>query len=224
MTHSPTLHENAQLALDTIMLRPTRGIPSFIFHVLKHSYLERLAGVDEGEYRKDPVRVYRQLQQNVGTCLMDQWIPDNPLSMTDQGHGADTAHGATTGADEIVCDGMVIDSPEAVVEHLERVVFPQLQAATRDFDEDARVRGILAREAEVQRVIGPTMLKTGYGFAGFPAFGYNEYGYVNYFSAYGLYPEVMERHFMGIYPDMPWENVRTYVEGIQYYREHGRGT
>ncbi|MEI6916406.1 MAG: uroporphyrinogen decarboxylase family protein, partial [Armatimonadota bacterium] len=28
---------------------------------------------------------------------------------------------------------------------------------------------------------------------------------------------------MGIYPDMPWENVRTYVEGIQYYRKHGRG-
>ena len=27
---------------------------------------------------------------------------------------------------------------------------------------------------------------------------------------------------MGIYPDMPWENVKTYVEGIQYYRKYGR--
>ena len=115
MNSTIRLHENAQLALDTIMLRPTRGIPSFAFHVMKHSYLERLAGVGEGEYRKDPVRVYRQLQQNVGTCLVDQWIPENPLSMTDQGYDANTAHGATTGAEQIVCDGMVIDSPEAVV-------------------------------------------------------------------------------------------------------------
>ena len=195
MNSTIRLHENAQLALDTIMLRPTRGIPSFAFHVMKHSYLERLAGVGEGEYRKDPVRVYRQLQQNVGTCLVDQWIPENPLSMTDQGYDANTAHGATTGAEQIVCDGMVIDSPEAVVEHLERVEFPRIQAATRDFDEAARIQAILAGEAEIQRIIGPSMLKTGYGFVRFPEFGYGKYGYVNYFCAYGLYPEVMERHF-----------------------------
>ena len=190
-----TRHENAQLALDTIQLKPTRGIPSFIFHVLKHAYIERLAGVGEGEYKKDPVRVYRQLQQNVGTCLMDQWIPDNPLSMTDQGYGDDAARGATTGAEQIVCDGIRITDPDDVVEHLERVEFPRLQAAIRDFDETARVKAILTAEAETQRVIGPTMLKSGYRFASFPAFGYGRYGYVNYFSAYGLYPEVMERHF-----------------------------
>ena len=27
---------------------------------------------------------------------------------------------------------------------------------------------------------------------------------------------------MGIYPDMPWENVQACIEGIQYYRRHGR--
>ncbi len=190
-----TQHENAQLALDTILLKPTREIPSFAFHVLKHSYLERLAGVGDGEYRQDPVRVYRQLQQKVGTCLVDQWIPDNPLSMTDQGFAHDTARGATTGTEQIVCDGIRITDPDNVVEHLERFEFPSLQTAIRDFDEAARVRAILAGEVEVQRVIGPSMLKTGYGFVSFPAFYYGRYGYVNYFSAYGLYPEVMERHF-----------------------------
>lgn len=195
MTDITTLEEGARLALETIQLKPTRGIPSFIFHVLKHSYIEKLAGVGEGEYRKDPVRVYRLLQQNVGTCLMDQWIPDNPLSMTDQGFGDDAAHGATTGAEQIVCDGMVIDSPEAVVEHLEKMVFPRLQKWTRDFNGDAHVQSILAREEKIQAEIGPTMLKTGYGFVGFPGFAYGQYGYVHYFSAYGLYPEVMERHF-----------------------------
>ena len=195
MSYAEALHENAQLALDTVQLKPTKGIPSFIFHVLKHAYIERLAGVGDGDYRRDPVNVYRKLQENVGTCLMDQWIPDNPLSMTDQGYGDDAAHGATTGAEEIVCDGIRIADPDDVVEHLERIEFPRLQTAIRDFDETARVHDILAHEADIQRVIGPTMLKTGYGFAGFPGFGYGRYGYVNYFSAYGLYPEVMERHF-----------------------------
>jgi len=195
MTDPMGMEEGAQLALDTLLLKPTTGIPSFIFHVLKHSYIERLAGVGEGEYRQDPVRVYRLLQQNVGTCLMDQWIPENPLSMTDQGYGDDAVHGATTGAEQIVCDGTVIDSPEAVVEHLERVVFPNLQKWTVGFNEDECVRHILANETKIQEEIGPSMLKTGYGFVRFPAFGYGQYGYVNYFSAYGLYPEVIERHF-----------------------------
>jgi hypothetical protein len=195
MTELLPLSEGAQLALDTLLLKPTRGIPSFAFHVLKHAYIDRLAGVEEGSYRKEPIRVYRQMQERIGTCLVDQWIPTNPLTMTDQGYDAGTKHEATTGAEQIVCDGRVIDSPEAVVEHLERVEFPKLQAATRNFDEDARVQEILAGEAETQRVIGAGMLKTGHGFARFPGFAYGRYGYVHYFTAYGLLPEVIERHF-----------------------------
>ena len=217
MSYAEALHENAQLALDTVQLKPTKGIPSFIFHVLKHAYIERLAGVGDGDYRRDPVNVYRKLQENVGTCLMDQWIPDNPLSMTDQGYGDDAAHGATTGAEEIVCDGIRIADPDDVVEHLERIEFPRLQTAIRDFDETARVHDILAHEADIQRVIGPTMLKTGYGFAGFPGFGYGRYGYVNYFSAYGLYPEVMERHF-ALQADYRLRNNRA---AARAYREGG---
>lgn len=217
MNHPTTLSDNAQLALDTINLKPTQGIPSFIFHVLKHSYIERLVGANEGDYKKDPVGVYRRLQETVGTCLMDQWIPDNPLSMTDQGYGADTAHGATTGAEHIVCDGMTIDSPEAVVEHLEKMVFPRLQKWTRDYNEDVTVSRILANEAKVQAEIGPTMLKTGYGFAGFPCFRYGQYGYVNYFCAYGLYPEVIERDF-ALQADLCLLNNRA---AARAYREGG---
>lgn len=40
------------------------------------------------------------------------------------GFEGDAAHGATTGADRIVVDGMVIDGPEAVVEHLETHIWP----------------------------------------------------------------------------------------------------
>jgi len=39
------------------------------------------------------------------------------------------------------------------------------------------------------------MLKSGYGFVRFPTFAYGTYGYEAYFSAYALYPEVMEAHF-----------------------------
>jgi uroporphyrinogen decarboxylase len=39
------------------------------------------------------------------------------------------------------------------------------------------------------------MLKNPYAIISFPGFAYGTYGYVNYFSAYALYPEVMEKHF-----------------------------
>jgi len=184
----------AQLALDTIYQKPTKGIPSWLINPMEHSIIERLAGARAGEYRKRPHEVYREMQIAVGTCLMDQWIPENPLSMGVHGYEG-AGRGATTGAEEIVVDGIVINSPEAVIEHLERFVFPRLQAACRDFDEDARVRQIIEHERAVQEEIGPTMLKNPYAIISFPGFAYGTYGYVNYFSAYALYPEVMEKHF-----------------------------
>ena len=127
--------------------------------------------------------------------------PVDPRQPADDGRprlrGHATQRGATTGAEEIVCDGMVIDSPEAVVEHLERFEFPRLRQRLSNFDEDgARARRSCAGEAAVQQeLIGPNMLKSGYGFISFPGFAYGTYGYENYFMAYALYPEVMERHF-----------------------------
>jgi len=193
---------NAKLALDTIAMRPTRGIPTWLFQDMQWSHLEVLSGNPPGSYPKDPIRVYREFQIASGVCFIDQWIPENPLSMRDQGFGEDTLRGPTTGAEEIVCDGMRIDSPEAVVEHMEKHLFPRWEAWRRDLDAgaDERVRNLIAAEVEVQEFFGLNMLKGPYGFCPFPSFLYGDYGYVNYFMAYALYPEVIERGFK-IYAD-----------------------
>jgi len=189
-----SLMPSAQLALDTIHQRPVGGIPGWLSNIMEHAHLERLAGVSPGDYRTSPEAVYLAAQYALGTCLIDQYIWDNPLSMGHTGYQG-AAYGATTGAAQVVCDGMLIDSPEAVVAHLEQVVFPQLQASAKGFDVARRVREILDGEVDAQRRIGPTILKSGYGFISFPGLPYHTYGYEQYFMAFALYPEVMERHF-----------------------------
>ena len=216
-SHSLTdsLTQSAQLALDTIYQRPTRGIPSWLLHIMEHRQIERLAGAQPGDYLKDPDGVYLAFQHNVGTCLLDQYLADNPLTMGDHGYEG-TAHGATTGAAEIVCDGITIDSPEAVVEHLERFEFPRLRQRAATFDEAARVQEIIAGERALQAKLGPDILKSGYAFIHFPGFAYGTYGYQHYFMAYALYPDVMERHF-ALQADAALLNnraaARAYVEG-----------
>ncbi len=192
---SDDLHHNAQLALDVLLGKPVRGIPTWQIYPMEWRMIDRLAGVPEGTYERDPVPTYRQMLVNSGCCLLDQWIPDNPLSMGARGYEDGTERGATTGAKEIVRDGLAIDSPEAVVEHLERFVFPRLRRAIAEFDEEAQVQEILAGEARIQELLGPEILKSGYGFVRFPAFRYSDYGYEHYFMAYALYPEVIERDF-----------------------------
>jgi uroporphyrinogen decarboxylase len=189
--------DNAQLALDTLLQRPTVGIPNKPLFLMEHAHIERLAGVQPGAYRRDPEGVYLSMQRAVGTCLVDQWIPRNPLSMGDAGYEADSDRRdtATTGAHEIICDGQVIHSPEAVVEHMERFVFPRIEAAIAAFDEERHVEDVIEGERAVQAQLGPTILKTGYGIIRFPTLAYTTYGYEPYFSAYALYPEVMEAHF-----------------------------
>jgi hypothetical protein len=189
-----TMTETAQLALDTILGKPSAGIPTFFVNFMEHAHLERLAGVEPGAYRRRPDEVYLACQRAVGVCLLDQYLADNPLTMGERGYEG-RERGATTGAEEIVLDGLPINSAEAVVEHLERVEFPRLQAQLTAFDEEARVREILAQETALQERLGPTILKSGYEFVSFPALAYSAYGYAEYFSAYALYPEVMERHF-----------------------------
>jgi len=193
---SPTyeLGESARLGWDTILQKPTRGIPSWLIHIMEHSQIERLAGAKPGDYERDPENTYIAFQRAIGTCMLDQYIPDNPLTMGDQGFEG-TEKGATTGAEEIVLDGLRISSPEAVVGHLEQVAFPQIQKAIATFDEAQRIKEILDYEAYVQARLGSGILKVPYGVVSFPIFPYHLYGYGNYFSAYALYPEVMERHF-----------------------------
>ncbi len=184
----------AQLALDTIYQKPTKGIPSWLLNVMEHDHIDRIAGVPLGTYREKPEETYNAMQRALGTCLLDQYLWNNPLTMGSSAYQGGQ-HGATTGAEQIVRDGIVIDSPEAVVEHMESVVFPNLKKTTDDFDEDAEVRRIIESESAIQAKLGPAILKSGYGFIGFPSFAYGAYGYINYFSAYALYPDVLERHF-----------------------------
>ncbi|MCX7935767.1 MAG: hypothetical protein N3A66_10980, partial [Planctomycetota bacterium] len=144
-----------------------------------------------------PVATYRKMLERAGCCALDQWIPFNPLSMKKDGYdSASQERTATTGLERIVCDGILIDSPEAVVEHLERFAFPALEKATAEFDETATIAQMIAGERERQAAVGPEILKAPYmEMARFPSLAYYTYGYANYFMAYALYPEVMARHF-----------------------------
>jgi len=205
----------AQLAYDTIIGKPTKGIPSWMLHIMEQRYIERVAGVAPGDYAKNPEQTYIAMQRALGTCLLDQFLWDNPLTMGVRGFEG-RRPGATTGAREIIVDGISIDSPEAVVEHMERFAFPRLKAEADAFDEDARFLQILAHERQVQDKLGPTILKSGHGFVRIPALAYGTYGYVAYFSAYALYPEVIEEHFR-LQADIALLNnraaARAYTEG-----------
>jgi hypothetical protein len=210
--------DRAQLALDTLLQRPTAGIPGWSLFLMEHAHIERLAGARQGEYRRDPEGVYLAMQRAAGTCLVDQYIPHNPLTMGGAGYEADSDRRdtATTGGQEIVCDSVRIDSPEAVVEHLEQFAFPRIRAAIAAFDEDRRVDEILRGERAAQAQLGQDILKTGYGIIHFPTLAYTTYGYEHYFGAYALYPEVMEAHF-SLQADLATPNnhaaARAYVEG-----------
>ena len=186
--------DTARLALDTILQKPVKGIPSWLLHIMEHSVIERIAGAAPGSYKRAPETTYLAMQRAIGTCLLDQYIPENPLTMEDFGYEGREKK-ATEGADRISVDGMLIDSPEAVVEHMERVIFPRICREIAAFDEDARTAEIIADEAATQQRLGPGILKSGYAFVTFPHFAYSAYGYANYFSAYAIYPDVLERHF-----------------------------
>ena len=140
--------ETARLALETVLQRPTRGIPTFGVHLMEHAYIEHLAGAEPGSYRREPEKTYLAFKRAIGVCLLDQYIPENPLSMGSQGYEGE--RGATTGAEEVTVDGVLIDSPHAVVEHLERVEFPRIKRRIAEFDEDARVREIIEQDRRGQ--------------------------------------------------------------------------
>ena len=191
--HMQPLQKNALLALDTIMQKETKEIPTSFLHVMDHAHIERIAGAQPGDYLKNPEKVYMDMQYAIGACLLDQYIPDNPLSMGSKGYEG-AAHGSTTGADIIMLDGMQIDSPESVIEHLEQFTFPRIRAAMLAFNEDAKLRNIIDNEHKLQEKLGPSILKSGHAFVAFPIIDYYSYGYVNYFCAYAMYPEVIEKH------------------------------
>ena len=188
----------AQLALDSLGMQPTVGIPTGGVNLMDIPLLEKVGGHAPGSYRSDPEEVYLAFQRAIGACFIDQFIPRNPLTMAAHGYGDATELRAGTGAPEIRCDGMLIDGPEAVVAHLEQIVFPRLREAAAQYDEEdaGQVQRLIAAEETVQERFGNDLLKVPYsGFQAFPRLRYGQYGYNHYFCAYALYPEVMEEDF-----------------------------
>ncbi|HUU32036.1 MAG TPA: hypothetical protein VMY69_08070, partial [Phycisphaerae bacterium] len=188
------LSERAEMALDALRMKPTKGIPQWHIFLMGIPEIEHFAGRQAGSYHKDVEGTYIEFQRRIGTCFLDQYIPDNPLSMDGSGL-AGHERGVTTGADTIILDGIRIDSPEAVVEHLERFAFPNLERAMATTDPDATAAPFLAGEQSTQRKFGPDILKVPYGCLRLPFLRYGQYGYVPYFTAFALYPKVMEKDF-----------------------------
>lgn len=184
-----------QLAIDAISRKPIGGIPTFSVNIMDADLIDELAGVSPGTYMKQPEETYIKFNRNTGVNCMDQFIPENPLTMTKIGFDEKKERGATTGLEKIIRDGILIDSPEAAARHLEKFVFPGIRAACKGFDEEKRVKEIIEKERGIQKKLGDSILKTGYGFIDFPRFRYGEYGYQNYFMAYALYPELIEKDF-----------------------------
>ena len=190
------LSDSAQLAYDAILGNPTTGIPIWLINPMEHRMIDRIAGLPEGSYRRDPEPTYRRMMRNAGCILVDQYIPENPLTMGDAGYEHETQPlVAGVGGGEIWVDGMRIDSPDAVADHIERFHIPYLQSLMREFDESARTQAVIADECGEQQRMGSDFLKNPYGCAFFPTFDYGRYGYENYFMAYALYPDVIERLF-----------------------------
>ena len=185
--------ENARLALDTLQGKPVTGIPIGLVHIMEHSVIERIAGAEPGGYAKDPHGVYIRMLENIGVCMVDQYLATNPLTMGDKGY-ENGERGATTGGVAQV-DGILIDSPEAVIEHMERFAIPQYEKRIQSFNFNQEVQETINGESEVQKLLGPNILKTGYAHLQFPTLGYDLYGYENYFLAFAMYPEVIDRMF-----------------------------
>lgn len=191
--------DGARMAQAALSGEPATGIPTMWLNVMDVPLLEEMTGNPPGSYAIEPERVYIEFQREAGVCAIDQFIPENPATMSNDGFGAEAPRRATTGAAHIECDGMVIDSPEAVAEHLERQVFPGLQREIDacENDPDGHVHRLVAGETAVQGRFGQDMLKVPYGseFLLLPCLRYGLYGYEHYLTAYLVYPEIMERDF-----------------------------
>ncbi len=127
--------ERARLALDVIEGKTTKGIPTWLVHVMDIPFMEEMTGHAPGDFARDPDRVYLTFQERAGVCYIDQYIPDNPLTMGPAGYDEHATRTITTGAGVVEVDGIRIDSPEAVIEHMERIVFPGRTRALASFRE-----------------------------------------------------------------------------------------
>ena len=186
---------NAKRAYDCINRKETSGIPTGLLHIMEHSVIERIAKASPGDYKKDPHGVYVKMLQNAGVSMVDQYLAENPLRIGDKGHENISQNTS------IVLDGILIDSPESVIEHIERYKIPQLTKSIEEFNPASCAQSVINAESRTQQLLGDDILKAGYGNIIFPYLSYAAYGYENYFMAYALYPEVIDKYFtlQGVY-------------------------
>ena len=191
----PVTTDTARLALDTILQKPVKGIPSWMLHIMEHSVIERIAGAAPGSYKREPETTYLAMQRAIGTCLLDQYIPENPLTMEDFGY---------EGREKKAHGGCRPDQRGRHVDRFSRSRGRTLGArrlpAHPQGDRSVRRRragcgGHRRRAARLSNGSARRILKSGYAFVKFPHFAYSAYGYANYFSAYAIYPDVLGRHF-----------------------------
>lgn len=171
------------------------GYPTCLCNIMSKKELNRLAamaGMKDPDYETNQIRVYNMAQRAIGTDLCDQWLPFNGMDMGEQGY-ENGSFSHTTGL-KIIVDGIEINDPDDVVDHMERFVFPAMEKQIASFDKERYIRRIGRFEYNHQLAIGPEMLHTGYGHFWRPSVcGYMVYGYENYFMAYQIYPEIMEK-------------------------------
>ncbi|MHC4871845.1 MAG: hypothetical protein ACYTFY_08365, partial [Planctomycetota bacterium] len=128
-------HKNAQMALDVINGKKADGIPTWELLTMEWSFIDRLAGVPEGTYQQEPEATVRKQYENIGVCMVDQWIPTNPLKMTNAGYDSSKAgETATTGKHDIELNGMKIKDPEDVVANMEQHYLPYLEEEIKNHD------------------------------------------------------------------------------------------
>jgi len=214
LSPSATDSANFRLVRDTLHHRPTPGIPIWLINPMEWRMIDHLAGLPEGSYQQNPTPVYRKMLLNSGCTLIDQWIPENPLSMGAEGFSGETTRTATTGSNQILLDGLQIDSPEAVVAHLETFEFPRMRAAIKNFDPESVIAQIVEQEKATQAFFGPDLVKAPYGYVKFPGFRYGQYGYVPYFMACALFPEMIERDF-ALQAELAVQNNQAFVHAVR---------
>lgn len=181
-------------ALYTIERLPTAGIPTGFCHIMEHSMIERVANVYPGSYINDPHGVYIKMMKNAGVCILDQYLADNPLTMEERGYEAETK-GVNEGGTAAILDGITILDPEDAARHMEEYLIPQLKEQINAFSEKDTMQALINDESEIQALLGDDMLKAGHGIVQFPCLLYGLYGYEPFFTAYLLYPEIVEQLF-----------------------------
>ncbi|MEI6579803.1 MAG: hypothetical protein WCN92_10140 [Eubacteriales bacterium] len=180
---------SAQLAVDTLHHEKTKGIPTGLIHIMEHRVIEKIACASKGAYKKDPYGVYFRMVENIGVNMVDQMLADNPLSMGEKGFEGYATENIP------VIDDITINSAEACADHIERFYIPSIIQDIKNFNENQIVQEIIQSESASQRMLGPNILKTGYGHLVFPTLEYVRYGYENFFTCYALFPEIIDRLF-----------------------------